>query len=298
MTLPNFLIIGAAKAGTSSLHYYLRQHPQIFMPFLKEPMFFALENEELNFRNPDQGINKYSITKLEDYQSLFEGVTDEIAIGEASPIYLYSKKAAERIKHYIPEAKLIVVLRNPVDRAFSCYTHLLREGYEKLPFLEALSEENNRIKDNWAHLWHYKTAGYYYQQLKPYVDNFRTEQLRVFLYDDFVNNPQGFLREVFNFLCVDENFKPDMTRMNVSGLPKSRILHDFFAKKNIVRSGIQALFPGNFRTHLAGKIKSWNLGAKPGISFEDRKVLLEDFSEDVQRLQVLIDKDLSSWLIS
>ena len=146
MTLPNFLIIGSAKGGTSSLHYYLRQHPQIFMPDLKEPRFFALEGGILNFQNPDSAINYNSITTLREYESLFANVTNELGIGEASPLYLYSEKAARRIKHYVPDAKLMVILRNPVDRAFSCYTHLLREGYETLSFEAALKAESEEDK--------------------------------------------------------------------------------------------------------------------------------------------------------
>ena len=118
MTLPNFLIIGSAKGGTSSLHYYLRQHPQIFMPDLKEPRFFALEGETLNFQNPDSAINHDSVTNLREYKNLFANAINEIGIGEASPLYLYSEKAVRRIKHYVPDAKLIVILRNPVDRSF------------------------------------------------------------------------------------------------------------------------------------------------------------------------------------
>lgn len=295
MTLPNFLIIGAAKAGTSSLHYYLSQHPQIFMPFLKEPMFFALENEELNFQNPDQGINYSAITNIEDYQKLFEGAT-EIAVGEVSPIYLYSEKAASRINYYIPTAKLIVVLRNPVDRAFSCYTHLLREDYETLSFSNSLKEEKNRIEKNWAHLWHYKRAGYYYKQLKIYFDIFDSKQIKVLLYDDFEDSPQMFLKSIFAFLEVETEFSPEMTKMNVSGLPKSKLVHDFFRNKNFVRTSIKTLVPGRIRTKVAGKIKMWNLKPKPQISETDRDFLLNEFRCDIEQLQALVNRDLSLWL--
>lgn len=296
MNMPNFLIIGSAKAGTSSLHYYLRQHPQIFMPFSKEPKFFALEGEELNFRNPDQGINEYSITDLADYQKLFDDVRDEIAIGEASPIYLYSEKAADRIKHYIPNVKMIVVLRNPVDRAFSCYTHLRREDYETLSFEEGLAAEGARIADNWSHLWHYQTAGYYYKQLKPYLERFDRQQFKIYLFEDLCSDSLGILRDVFEFLDVDTDFVPDMTKQNVSGAPKSKLLQKFFSKKNFLRSTIQTVVPDELRRNTAQRIKQWNLGKKPELSPQMRERLAKAYREDVLKLQDLIDRDLSVWL--
>lgn len=295
MTLPNFLIIGSAKGGTSSLHYYLRQHPQVFMPDLKEPRFFALEGETLNFKNPDSAINHYSITTLKAYENLFADVTNEIGIGEASPLYLYSEKAARRIKHYVPDAKLIVVLRNPVDRAFSCYTHLLREGYETLSFEAALKAESERIHNNWAHLWHYREAGYYSRQLKPYFELFSPEQIKIYLFDELRKDNHAVLTDIYDFLGVDRTFMPDMTRQNVSGMPKSRALQKFFSQKNLLRSTIQAVVPKELRHTVAAKVKAWNIDKKPALNPETRQKLLLEYREDILQLQTLIAKDLTLW---
>ncbi|NEZ67150.1 sulfotransferase [Leptolyngbyaceae cyanobacterium CCMR0082] len=296
MNMPNFLIIGSAKAGTSSLHYYLRQHPQIFMPFSKEPKFFALEGEEINFQNPDKGINLYSINNLEDYQKLFEDVTDEIAIGEASPIYLYSEKAADRIKHYIPDVKMIVILRHPVDRAFSCYTHLKREDYEPLSFEEGLKAEPSRIANNWSHLWHYQTAGYYHAQLKPYFERFDEKQFKIYLFEDLCRDSLGILRDIFEFLGVDPDFNPDMTKQNVSGMPKSMLLQKFFSRDNVLRSTIQTIVPEDLRHNAAKRIKQWNIGKKPELLPQTRQQLTAIYRDDILKLQNLIDRDLSTWL--
>ena len=296
MTLPNFLIIGSAKGGTSSLHYYLRQHPQIFMPDLKEPRFFALEGEILNFQNPDSAINYNSITTLREYENLFANVTNELGIGEASPLYLYSEKAARRIKHYVPDAKLMVILRNPVDRAFSCYTHLLREGYETLSFEAALKAESERRQNNWAHLWHYREAGYYYRQLKPYFELFNPEQIKIYLFDEFKQDNHAVLTDIYDFLGVDRDFVPDMTRQNVSGMPKSRMLQKFFSQKNVFRSTIQAVMPKEIRHTVAAKIKAWNIGKKPKLNPETRHQLMLEYRDDILQLQTLIAKDLTSWI--
>ena len=117
MTMPNFLIIGSQKAGTTALYHYLKQHPQIFLSKIKEPCFFAFEGEELDLRSPTGApvyMNRTAVTTVESYRRLFDTVTDEKAVGEASPIYIICPKAAKRIYHYIPHVRLIAVLRNPV----------------------------------------------------------------------------------------------------------------------------------------------------------------------------------------
>lgn len=262
---------------------------------VKEPRFFALEGESLNFRNPDQDINRTSVTTLEDYHQLFQGVTNEIAIGESSPLYLYSAKAVERIEHYIPNVKLIAVLRNPVERAFSCYTHLIREGYEPLSFAEGLQAEETRIQDNWAHLWHYRKAGYYYAQLKRYFDTFNREQIKVYLYEDLNADSTAVIQDVCRFLGVDDAFQPDLTRMNVSGLPKSRFLYDLF-KQSWLKTALSPLLPVDLRKQISRKVKTWNLGEKPILPSDIREQLIEEYREDILKLGELIQKDTSKWL--
>ncbi len=164
MTLPNFLVIGAAKSGTTALHEYLKQHPQIYMSPQKEPHFFSLEGKKVDFRGPgdkrEEQLNN-SVTNIEDYRKLFQGVSNEIAIGESSTSYLNNPEAPERIRHYIPNAKLIAILRNPVARAYSSFLHMVQRGYEPLTdFAEALRDEERRIRDNWMGLWHYKQTGF------------------------------------------------------------------------------------------------------------------------------------------
>ena len=296
MTLPNFLIIGAAKGGTTSLYYYLSQHPQIYMSPLKEPRFFALEGEKLDFQNPDRSINYTSITTLEDYRQLFAEVKDEIAIGEASPLYLYSSKAIEKIAHYVPQAKLIVILRNPVDRAYSCYKHLI--SFESDSFANALKQEDKRIAQNWAHLWHYKQGGYYYRQLKGYFERFEREQIKVYLFDDLKSNPLGLVQDLFAFLEVDRSFVPDLTYKNVSNNPKVKVLQNVVNGRHFLRSASKAVVPENLRKIAAKKIRSWNSQKFDSMADDVKQQLMEDYREDILKLQDLIGKDLSHWLES
>ncbi len=153
MAMPNFLIIGAAKAGTTALYSYLKQHPQIYMSPEKEPHFFAFEGEQPNFggtAGKQEWLNRTVITDIETYRKQFQKVSREIAIGEASALYLYIPKAVERINHYIPDVKLITILRNPIERAYSAFLFQIRDELEPITdFAQALEEEKIRINKNW-----------------------------------------------------------------------------------------------------------------------------------------------------
>ena len=292
--LPNFLIIGAAKGGTTSLYHYLNQHPQVYMSPVKEPRFFALEDEKLNFQNPDKAINKTSVTSLSEYYKLFDGVINETAIGEASPLYMYSTKAVERIAHYVPTAKLIAILRNPVDRAYSCYKHLI--ALDPYSFADALHYEDKRISQNWAHLWHYRQGGYYYAQLKRYYDKFDKEQIKVLLFDDLKSKPLDVVQDTFSFIGVDSSYSPDLAYKNVSNNPKVKFLQNLFNSKNLVRAVAKDLVPAALRKTVAQKVRSWNSKDFLPMSEEVRLQLINGYRDDILNLQDLIDCELSHWL--
>ena len=179
--MPNFFIVGAQKAGTTSLYHYLNQHPQVYMSPRKEPHFF--EGMHSEFRRP--GRRSTPVSDLAAYQALFEGASDERAIGEASASYLYSTRAPDLIKSSVPNARIIAVLRNPADRAYSNFLHCVQVGREPLgSFAEALQAEQSRMRDKWGPLWYYKHKGFYYAQVKRYLDTFGQGQVGVWLYED------------------------------------------------------------------------------------------------------------------
>jgi Sulfotransferase family len=295
MTMPNFFIIGAQKAGTTSLYYYLKQHPQIYMSPRKEPHFF--EGMHSDFYRPARAT--LPVTDLADYQALFEGVTGEKAIGEASSSYLYSPKAPALIKRSIPDARLIAVLRNPADRAYSNFLHCVRTGRESIvDFAEALRAEEGRIQDNWGPLWHYKRKGFYYAQVKRYLDTFGRDQFRVWLYEDLRAEPLDALRDVLGFLEVDDTFVPDMSiEHNTSGLPRNKTLYRA-AKKLAARNPtlklatLERCLPAGPRRYIKRRI----FAQPPPFPAEIREQLLESYREDILRLQDLIGRDLSPWL--
>lgn len=300
MTLPNFFIIGAAKSGTSSLYMYLNQHPEIYMSPIKEPHFFSYDSVSKMTSGPGDTINQ-AITNLGSYKQLFSGVKAESAIGEASTSYLYRPEAAKRIHDMIPSAKLIVVLRNPTERAFSAYMHVVRDQRESARnFKEALSKETKRTKENWDPIWHFTKVGYYHEQLTRYYNLFPKEQIKVYLYDELVENPQMLLCDLFKFLSVDPNFAVDISvRFNVSGEQKSKIIHYLsnviFLHPNPLRWISRKFIPERWRWKFTNWIRDRNL-MKHDISPQERKELMHLFKEDILQLQDLIEMDLSIWL--
>lgn len=296
MTLPNFLIIGAAKSGTTAIYTYIKQHPEIFMSPRKELRYFS------NINPPPKNIPYHEgVDSLEEYKSYFEKVTNERIIGESSPMYLYTPGAEERIKTLIPDVKLFAILRNPIDRAYSAYMHAKRDWKEPMDsFQEALDKENERIEAGWGMLWHYINAGYYFEQLSRYFHIFDPSQIKVVLYDDLVNNPYKLLQDLFLFMNVDTKFRPDISsRPNVSGFPKNEwfdnILRKLFIDDNPLKRFSQLLLSPSFRNKVTTKIRVANL-EKRAMPLEIRKQLTSIFSRDIHQLEKLINRDLSMWL--
>ncbi len=237
------------------------QHPQIHVTPLKETNFFALEGQPLCFSGPgdEEYVNRLSITTFDAYLEQYRYAQGKSAIGEASPLYLYHPQAPERIRHYVPDSKLIAFVRNPVDRAFSAFLHLVRDKREPFAeFRQGLQAEEERIAAGWEHIWHYKRMGLYHVQLRRYYDLFPQAHIKIFLYKDLRTNPVGTMQEIFQFLEVDPAFVPDMSqRHNITvDLPAER---------------------------------------RPVLSPEVRTELCAYFREDALRLQDLIDRDLSHW---
>lgn len=305
--MPNMLIIGAQKSGTTALYHYLRQHPDVFMSPVKEPNFFAFENTPVRFYDADGRLSPITATAVKDldaYLELFKEWDGQKAIGEASPHYLYLKGTAQRIHRHIPNVKLIAILRNPIDRAYSAYLHARRANREPLSnFFDALLQEESRIRSSHGYIYHYTRAGFYYQQLVEYYETFSCDQLRVVIYDDFEKNPGSVLRDLYKFLEIDDAFASDVSqRHNKSGLPKNVILHQLYRYVG-TRRGLYRHIPDTLRTMLptgaireiTAKMSGHNL-YKPPLDGKCLDHLKRTFEDDIRNLQTLLGRDLSSWL--
>jgi hypothetical protein len=303
MQWPSFLIIGAYKSGTTALFNYFCEHPEVFMSPVKETNFFALEGQPERLK-PSAGDRKafhkfaaHSITERSAYEKLFGGITKEKAAGEASPAYLCSPEAAARIHRYAPRMKLIAILRNPVERAFSAFVHARRRGQEPIAdFGEALRQEDRRIAQDWAYIYHYKAAGFYADQLQRYYDRFDRGQIKILISEDLRENPQRLLSEVFRFVGVDDSFVPDLSiRHNVGGLPRFPRVHRLVEVDSRVRRVLRHALPRRARPWVSRKEREWNL-VKPSFPPRARRELTALYRGEISRLQNLISRDLSCWL--
>lgn len=285
MTLPNFLIIGAHKAGTSSLYHYIREHPDVYMPTLKEARFFAYDEN-----NPDHRRkvpNTYPITTMQAYEALFQDAKNEKAIGEASPEYLNNARAALRIRECLPNAKLIASLRNPVDRTYSEFIMRCRSGNEKRTISEAFQSNERWVQ-----------TGLYYEKLKRYMDLYDKGQFEVVLFDDLANDPLSVVQRLFTFLGVDNTYTPHVYKQyNPGGIPKNEILNSFFnmLKNPIIKKSIKLVMPESLLS-FGNNIRQRNLAKPTPLPPEIREQMLVVFRDDILRLQELIQRDLSSWL--
>jgi hypothetical protein len=291
MTMPNFLIIGAMKSGTTALYYYLEQHPEIYMSPVKEPNFFSSQEQE-NAAD--------AVTNIGTYQHLFRGGSGKKALGEASHSYLYEPRAAAEIKRYVPEAKLIAILRNPIDRAYSHFLHMVRTGMEPLDdFAQALREEEVRIYKERT-FQDYIGRGLYYQQLKRYFGTFPQEQVRVYLYEDLSGAPISTVQDAFRFLKVDDSFVPDVSlRRNVSGQPKYKTLDGLLRRQSRIKHAAKIYLPARMRWRLSktfDDLKTRNLAEPPPVQSKVRRHLIGVYREDILKVQELIHRDLSGWL--
>lgn len=301
MTMPNFLIVGAAKSGTSSLHFYLAQHPEIYMTPEKQTYFFAYEGVDPHFRGPgdQEEMTRHLITRVEDYQTKFAEVTTEKAIGEACSVYLYDRKAPAAIKRHVPDAKLIIILRDPAERAYSSFMQMIRDGYETVTdFGAALKQEEQRIGEDWRHLWHYRARGFYYEQIQHYLSLFDRSQIRIYLFEDLKRDPQALLKDIFQFLGVDDSFVPDTSeRYNASGIPRSRTLLRLIMRPNKIKTVIKPLLPKWVRASVKSFVTTSRLSLRrPPMSAEVRRDLVDSYRDDILKLQGLLGRDLSAWL--
>ena len=297
-SLPNFLIVGAAKCGTSSLHNYLNQHPDVFMPSYneqgmkaKEPRFLIKDLVKDRLHN--------GVWDLESYQALFNNVVNEKAIGESTVLYLYYyNEAIKNIKKYLgDDVKIIIMLRNPVDRAFSAYTHVSRSLKEPLSFEEALEVEENRLENDitLTPMVMYKDMGLYHNMVSAYIENFKN--VHVVMHEDFLQNTKAVVKLTLAFLGILRSVELDTdSKYNVGGKSwRFSFLKQFFMKDNVIKKELRVIFPKSlrkrFRVFLEYFLKEKVKPIKPGT----KKELISFFRSDVEKLEKLLNIDLKNW---
>lgn len=304
--LPDFYIVGAAKSGTTSIYHYLRQHPKVYLPLHnKEPHFHSREYfQSLNKNVPmtKESFNKF-IFEEEKYYKLYKNKKDNQITGDASTGYLWDFNNAitsiKEMHNNVSNPKIIILLRNPIDRAFSAYNQLRLKGYEKKSFYESLMLEEKRMEEKWHPFYYYVQYGLYFNQVQAYIKNF--DQVKIILYDDLKSNTLEILNELCDFLDIFQfsNFNTEIV-YNKTGNVRMNFINNIVKPNSILRNAFRPIIRHfttiDQRRMLLEKIRIMNL--KPTkISSKDKSLLLDIFRSDIYSLELLLNRKLTNWYL-
>ena len=312
-SVPNFFIAGAPKAGTTSLYHWLAAHPQVYMSPVKEPCYFSVEARPENFSPQYQTMIRQKMADVkssldggsarsqasgvvedwDDYLRLFAGVTRETAVGEASVSYLWSGTAAQGIAERFPNARILFILRDPAERAFSQYLHYVSLGHAESSFQKHILACFSS-GDEFGPYHPFLEIGFYAKHLQRYFAVFPREQIRVWLYEDTLAQPKDFHRQVMEFLQIETSFVPDSSKRYLELLvPKMPGI-----TKAMIRSGLwermRAWTPASLRSLLRKAVYRQRRAVH--LAQDDRRFLIDYYRDDILKLQQLLNRDLSAWL--
>lgn len=297
--LPNFLLVGAPKCGTTAIAGHLSQHPDIFISPIKEPKFFTAQFLPFPLKGPgDSFVENFTVKTFDAYQRLFRRVKNETAIGDASVDNLYfHEEVIPLIKGCLGDIRIIIVLRDPVERAFSAYKNLLRDSRETLSFEEGLKRESDRRHRGYEYIWRYLDLGFYYQQVRAYMDAF--SRVKVFILEQFQNGSSDLMRDIYEFLEVEASFKPGrLTPSNISGSPRFRWAQWPFNPTRFKGKAYKFLAMNGFDVdklmQLVEPIRNVNIRPMT-MDPKTRQRLQDIYAPDIEKLEGLLKIDLTVW---
>jgi hypothetical protein len=301
VALPDFFVAGAPKAGTTALHAALAQHPELCMSTIKEPKFFLSDGPPPAQGGPgDAKTYREHIWRRQDYERLFAAAPAGALRGESTPFYLYRPDAQLRIRALIPQARLIIVIRDPVERAHSNWAHLWSSGLDPIDdFVRACAAEDDRVAAGWADFWHYKRIGLYGQQLERLYSVFPREQALVIRYRELVDDPPGTLDRICGFLGVRQGVIDHVPRENVTAHPDYSRRHQHVSRLLRAASATTARLPGRRGKAMVERLEnSLQDGAAPrrALTWDQRQALLPYFETDLQLLSEITGDNYESWL--
>jgi hypothetical protein len=297
MTLPNVLLLGVGKAGTTSIYHYVRQHPQAAVSRIREPKFLMYAG---HLERPIRAaVPRFQVFSLSAYEALYSGFENRNARMDISPSYLvFPEQTILGIRRYVPGAKMTVVYRHPADRGYSNYLMHVRMGDERLTgFSEALQAEKDGVPREGGQIRTYFDRGLYAARTRRFLAEFPREKFLFLLYDDLTGDPRGLLRQLFRFMDIDPDFSPDLSlRHNIGAWPRRMGLHRLATSAHPVKRGLARLLPGGMRESVKRTIHKRNLEEPPALDPELRRRLTRLYRDDILGLQELIGRDLSAWV--
>lgn len=290
---PSFFVIGAYRSGTTTLYRLLRQHPEIFLPLEKEPNFFAVDG------NPDASdvLRSRAINDRPSYEALYAEAGSRHA-GDISPEYLRNPYVASHLAGVVPEAKLIAVLRNPIDRAWSDFLLHRRDGNEPFETLtEALEAQASRTTGGDHRAGHYIDSGMYSEQLSRYFELFAPEQIQVHLFDDLQADPVATTKKIFAHIGVDDAFEVELEApINASGVPSNPVVAKVLKARSRLRPYVSREVLERVRPAW-DRVLSKQL-TRPKLGDADRSTLAQIYAEEIPALGELLGRDLGHWIDS
>ena len=289
MTLPNFIISGFPKCGTTSLHYYLSEHPDIYMAKQKELHFFT--NRILSNQNEGAGdrlVAERHVTSLNQYYEFFANAEKYKSVGETSPSYINYPEFFREIKTKLSDPKIIVLTRDPIKRAYSNYLHLVREGREKELFEEALKLEKKRKELKYSDFWYYKFNSTYYKKIKKAIEVF--SEVLILTQEELMLNPENTIKKTYKFLEVDERFSPNILnkKYNPGGTYKNNISTRIIFKPSKVKNFIKRIVPVYpWMKDILNSITEKHKTPSEKINESTKKELIRFFKNDVNLIKKL-----------
>lgn len=299
---PNLFVVGAMRAGTTTLHRELARHPEIFMSAVKEPMHFALAEDSPRYAGPCDPGNDRHWVRAERYATLFRGRKDAVWAGESSTLYLYSPEAPERIRRASPGARIIMVLRDPAVRAYSHYCFARQRGLEPEPSFEgALAAEAGRVEKNWSSFWQYRGRSRYADGVERYLATFPAEQVFVGLFHDLVHDAATFYGRLEAFLGLHGSlgFDPPEPENPSRGVRSFAAARWERRLRRLVPPRVRARAwgsrPGRLLRSVVRPLRGLNREAIPPLHPGTERALRRELAPDIERLETLLDLDLSRW---
>lgn len=298
---PNLFIVGQPKSGTTALHQFLGQHPEIYMSSIKEPHFFCSDFH----LESDRAYGKqrfFDFRSESAYLQLFAKAEGAKVIGESSTNYLYSQVAAQKIHNFNPDAKIIIILREPAKYLYSLHSHYVKFTEENEPdFLTALSLEADRQQEKITSprvispsYLYYSQRVQYYQQIKRYCDRFNPEQIKIVIFEDFKSENERVYRDVLEFLGVDPSFTPQYDAVNVNKEVKFQFINNLVNSpvvKNISKNLLSQEFNEFVRDNIVEKFL-WHQAPKATMPEDIKTQLMKQYKPQVERVSELIGIDL------
>ena len=300
----NLFIVGAAKSGTTSLYHYLKQHPDIYLPLVKEPNFFS----NVESTNPAAYLkprkNKFYHNKVINdrlvYYNLYKGAQSSKILADASPSYLWDPNAAQKIHKHHSYAKIIILLRNPVERAFSHYLMDVKEGIQaEREFIEAIEKDNLTRPKVWGKAHLYLELGLYHDQVKRYLELFGEKKVKVILYQEFISNTRQVLEQICEFLHVDYRFVENINYNKIHNkyvAPRGKVSKTILTYKNKI-GFIKNLTP-KFLKDFIRKHFLFKEVEKPRLNHKSKEFLYNYYKSDIDKMEKLLNIDLSDWRVT